>query len=154
MQRSHDQLRWQGKGNAFDRRLESYHAVADFAPGAKQTLADWQLLWGRAGEQDALPVEAPRQVRFAERPLPAPGPDDVVLRARGVERLVLAGIATSGVVLSTLRAAADLDFAVTVLRDGCADADPEVDRVLQEKVFPRQADVVTIDEWVAALGSA
>ena len=79
---------------------------------------------------------------------------DVVLRARGVERLVLSGIATSGVVLSTLRAAADLDFAITVLRDGCADGDPEVDRVLQEKVFPRQADVVTIDEWVAALGSA
>jgi len=79
---------------------------------------------------------------------------DVVLRARDVKRLVLAGIATSGVVLSTLRAAADLDFGITVLRDGCADSDPEVHRVLLEKVFPRQAEVVTVDEWVAALGSA
>ena len=79
---------------------------------------------------------------------------DVVLRARGIEALVLAGISTSGVVLSTLRAAADLDFAITVLRDGCADSDPEVDRVLRDKVFPRQADVVTIDEWVGGLGSA
>ena len=78
---------------------------------------------------------------------------DVVLRARGVDRLVLAGIATSGVVLSTLRAAADLDFGITVLRDGCADSDSEVHRVLLEKVFPRQADVVTVDEWVAGLRS-
>jgi nicotinamidase-related amidase len=79
---------------------------------------------------------------------------DVVLRARDVERLVLSGIATSGVVLSTLRAAADLDFGITVLRDGCADSDPEVHRVLLEKVFPRQAEVVTVDEWVAGLRSA
>jgi nicotinamidase-related amidase len=65
-----------------------------------------------------------------------------------VDSLVLTGIATSGVVLSTLRHAADLDFGLTVLRDGCADADREVHRVLLEKVFPRQADVVTVDEWV------
>lgn len=76
---------------------------------------------------------------------------DVVLRARGVRTLVLAGIATSGVVLSTLREAADRDFALTVLSDACADRDPEVHRVLLEKVFPRQAEVVTVDDWAAAL---
>ena len=74
-----------------------------------------------------------------------------MLRARGIERLMLTGIATSGVVLSILRAAADLDFALTVLSDGCADGDPEVDRVLKEKVFPRQADVVTVEQWVGEL---
>ena len=73
---------------------------------------------------------------------------DVVLRSLEVDSLVLTGIATSGVVLSTLRHAADLDFGLTVLRDGCADADPEVHRVLLGKVFPRQADVATVDEWV------
>ena len=51
---------------------------------------------------------------------------DVVLRARGTRHLVLAGIATSGVVLSTLRQAADLDYQLTVLADGCLDADAEV----------------------------
>lgn len=75
---------------------------------------------------------------------------DMVLRAGGIDSLVLTGIATSGVVLSTLRQAADLDFGLTVLSDGCLDADPEVHRVLTEKVFPRQADVVTTDEWVKA----
>jgi len=76
---------------------------------------------------------------------------DVVLRSLEVHALVLSGIATSGVVLSTLRAAADLDFELTVLRDGCADADPEVHRLLLDKVFPRQATVITTAEWVAAL---
>lgn len=77
---------------------------------------------------------------------------DVLLRAGEVRRLVLAGIATSGVVLSTLRQAADLDYELTVLADGCLDTDPEVHRVLVEKVFPRQADVVTVADWVRALG--
>jgi len=72
---------------------------------------------------------------------------DVVLRSGDVESLVLTGIATSGVVLSTLRQAADLDYRLTVLSDGCLDADPEVHRVLLEKVFPRQAEVLTIDAW-------
>ncbi len=44
---------------------------------------------------------------------------DVLLRARA-DTLVLAGITTSGVVLSTLRQAADLDFRLIVLADACA----------------------------------
>jgi serine/threonine-protein kinase len=55
---AHGQLQWHGKGNAFDQRLESYHALAGPGPVAKQTLDDWKQLWGRAGEQDALTVEA------------------------------------------------------------------------------------------------
>ena len=66
---------------------------------------------------------------------------------------MLAGIATSGVVLSTLRQAADPDYRLTVLADGCLDADPEVHRVLTEKVFPRQADVISIADWTAGLAT-
>jgi nicotinamidase-related amidase len=76
---------------------------------------------------------------------------DVVLRGLGARTLVLAGIATSGVVLSTLRQAADLDYQLEVLSDGCLDADPEVHRVLTEKVFPRQAQVRTVAEWTASI---
>jgi nicotinamidase-related amidase len=75
---------------------------------------------------------------------------EVLLRGLQVRKLVLTGIATSGVVLSTLRQAADLDYQLTVLADGCVDADPEVHRVLTEKVFPRQADVTTVAEWAAS----
>lgn len=76
---------------------------------------------------------------------------DVILRAGGITHLVLAGIATSGVVLSTVRQAADLDYQLTVLSDGCLDADPEVHRMLTEKIFPRQAEVVRIGAWTAQL---
>jgi nicotinamidase-related amidase len=74
---------------------------------------------------------------------------EVVLRSFKVQHLVLTGISTSGVVLSTLREAADKDYQLTVLSDGCADPDPEVHDLLLSKVFPRQADVLTAAEWVA-----
>jgi nicotinamidase-related amidase len=66
------------------------------------------------------------------------------LKARGIDTLFLSGIATSGVVLSTLRDAADRDYRLFVLSDVCADQDPEVHRVLMQKVFPRQADVIDL----------
>lgn len=74
---------------------------------------------------------------------------EVILRARGIETLILTGIATSGVVLSTLREAADKDYGLIVLSDACLDGDPEVHRVLTEKVFPRQADVMTVADWIS-----
>jgi nicotinamidase-related amidase len=73
----------------------------------------------------------------------------LILRSRGIENLVLFGISTSGVTLSTLRRAFDLDFQCVVIKDGCFDADPEVHRVLTEKVFPAQATVVTVDAFIA-----
>ena len=76
---------------------------------------------------------------------------EIILRSLDVTALVLTGITTSGVVLSTLRQAVDLDYSITVLRDGCADADPEVHRVLLDKVFSRQATVLMTDEWVNGL---
>lgn len=72
---------------------------------------------------------------------------EVVLRAQGIHHIILTGVATSGVVLSTLREAADKDYGIIVLSDACGDADEEVHRVLMTKVFPRQADVFTIGEW-------
>ncbi|MBO0855220.1 MAG: cysteine hydrolase [Nocardia sp.] len=76
---------------------------------------------------------------------------EVLLRGYDANALVLAGISTSGVVLSTLRQAADLDYRLTVLSDACADTDEEVHRVLLEKVFPKQAEVITTEKWVGAL---
>jgi len=76
---------------------------------------------------------------------------DQQLRDRGIDTLVLGGISTSGVVLSTLRDAADRDYRLLVLADLCADGDPEVHRVLLEKVFPRQADVVTSEQLTELL---
>lgn len=76
---------------------------------------------------------------------------ELVLRSLQIEHLVLTGISTSGVVLSTVRRAADLDYRLTVLKDGCLDNDEEVHRVLIDKIFPRQATVVTVAEWLRSL---
>jgi nicotinamidase-related amidase len=72
---------------------------------------------------------------------------EVILRASGIQHMVLTGIATSGVILSTIREAADKDYRITVLADCCADGDEEVHRVLTTKIFPRQAEVLMVKEW-------
>lgn len=71
---------------------------------------------------------------------------DQQLRDRDINTLILAGISTSGVVLSTVRDASDRDYRVFVLADASADPDPEVHDFLTQKIFPRQAHVITIAE--------
>ncbi len=78
---------------------------------------------------------------------------EMILRAHDVQTLILCGLATSGVVLSTLRHAADADYGLVVVEDGCADLDPAVHECLVRKVFVRQAVVVTADQVVGALQS-
>ncbi|MFZ0962963.1 MAG: isochorismatase family cysteine hydrolase [Terriglobia bacterium] len=76
----------------------------------------------------------------------------MILRSRGIENLVFFGISTSGITLSTLRRASDFDFRCVVLKDACFDPDPEVHRVLTEKVFAAQATVLTVDAFLAEQG--
>ncbi|WP_172284126.1 cysteine hydrolase family protein [Chryseobacterium sp. LAM-KRS1] len=73
---------------------------------------------------------------------------EVVLRGKEIRHLILTGISTSGVVLSTLREAADKDYELTVIEDCCADRDSEVHQVLTAKVFPIQAEVVSLGNWI------
>ncbi len=73
---------------------------------------------------------------------------EVILRAQNIRHLVLTGISTSGVILSTLREAADKDYRLTVISDCCADREEEVHRVLLQQVFPRQADVIGLEDWI------
>ena len=79
---------------------------------------------------------------------------DLVLRANDIETLIILGYATSGVVLSTLRYAADLDYRLVVVEDCCADQQPDVHDFLTQRIFPRQAEVVSSGDVVAALDGA
>ena len=76
----------------------------------------------------------------------------LILRSRSIENLVFFGISTSGITLSTLRRASDLDFRCVVLKDACFDTDQEVHRVLAEKIFPTQATVLTVDTFIVEQG--
>ena len=71
---------------------------------------------------------------------------DQQLRDRGIINLILAGLSTRGVVLSTVRDAADRDYQVFVLADACADPVPGLHEFLTGKIFPRQAHVITSAE--------
>ncbi|RSL39930.1 hypothetical protein CEP54_016227 [Fusarium duplospermum] len=110
------------------------HASAEFDP----------IVAPAAGSKDIV-VTKKRTSAFAGSDL------DVVLRTLKIDTLALAGVATSGAVLSTLGQAADLDYVVTVVEDLCLDRDSEVHRVLTEKVFPRQATISSAKEWIESL---
>ena len=136
------------------------HVVVGFRPGLPEVSAQNQA-FSSLKQQPPAYVTEPRpaitpegsDVVVTKRRVSAfTGSDlEVVLRAGEIRHLVLCGIATSGVVLSTVREAADKDYRLTVLADLCADLDAEVHAVLTGKVFPRQARVTSAAEWVASL---
>jgi nicotinamidase-related amidase len=65
------------------------------------------------------------------------------LQAKGIDTLILAGISTSGVVLSAVRDGHDRDYRLFVLSDLCADPEADVHEFLIGRIFPRQAEVIT-----------
>jgi nicotinamidase-related amidase len=147
--------------HAREKKLPIVYVVVGFRPGTPEISANnksfvtykTMLSSGNMDEmikihQDLAPL--PNDITVIKRRVSAfTGSDlDVVLRSLEVQHLVLTGIATSGVVLSTVREAADKDFGLMVLSDCCADNDNEVHQVLMNKVFPRQADVISLDEWM------
>ena len=76
---------------------------------------------------------------------------DVTLREMGKDTLIVMGVATIGCVLSSVRWAVDVNYKFSVVSDACSDADPEVHRVLTEKVYPRQGTVMTTQEFLKAI---
>ncbi|WP_250009861.1 cysteine hydrolase family protein [Actinoplanes sp. M2I2] len=136
------------------------YVTVGFRPGAPEVSPRNRMfgrLAGNAGAAHPNPVHPdvapePGDIVVTKRRVSGfAGSDlELVLRSGGIDHLVLTGIATSGVVLSTLRQAADLDFELTVLADACLDADPEVHRVLVEKIFPAQAEVTSVAAWIRA----
>src|SRR5882724_5498952 len=145
---------------ARSRAVPVIHVVVGFRPGLPEVSAQNQS-FSSLKEQplaflsDPRPLITPEgsEVVVTKRRVSAfAGSDlEVVLRASEIRHLVLCGIATSGVVLSTLREAADKDYRLTVLADLCADTDAEVHAVLTGKVFPRQARVTSGAEWIESL---
>ena len=137
----------------------SFARVA-FADGDYAQIPERNKMFAGIAQVRGMPHEAP-ETQVHDRLEPEPG--DIVVRktrvgafsttdlgeqleARGVDTLILAGITTSGVVLSTVREAADLDYRIYVLSDASADRDPDLHEVLAEKVLPTQAQVITVED--------
>ena len=142
------------------------HVRVGFTPEDFEAIAEHNKSFGglRAGQRF---VDGTEETEFVERMRPEAGEITVrktrfgafsttdlaeQLRRAGVDGLILAGQSTSGVVLSTVREAADLDFRLVVLADACGDPDPELNGLLMDTLFPRQADIITtsdLDDLVA-----
>jgi nicotinamidase-related amidase len=74
-----------------------------------------------------------------------------VLRSGGIKHLVMAGVVTSGVILSTFTLAADEDYNITILSDACADPKVSLHEELMTNLLPRSATVLTVDQWIPSL---
>jgi nicotinamidase-related amidase len=125
--------------------------------GAIRSSAEWQKMFqGPAGAiHPAVAPEDQDVVVTKHRVSAFAGTDlDMILRANEIDTLILFGVATSGVVLSTLLEASDADYRLLVVKDCCADQDPEVHACLIEKVFPRRATVLTSGELLPDLKSS
>lgn len=121
--------------------------------GIKNSAQHQAIFEGAAG--DIHPVLAPQAddiVVVKHRVSAFAGTDlEMILRANGIDTLVLFGIATSGVVLSTLLEASDADYRLFVVQDCCADLDAALHTCLVERLYPRRATVVTSSEFIGAL---
>lgn len=73
------------------------------------------------------------------------------LRQRGVNTIIMGGVATSIGVESTARAAYDCRFSLIFVEDACADVDPECHRFSMEKTFPSIGRVRSTEQVLAAL---
>jgi nicotinamidase-related amidase len=145
---------------ARDQKIPVIYVVVGFRQGAPEISMKNKSFSANKNMMTSLSMEEmikvhpelillPAEITVVKRRISAfTGSDlEVILRAFSIQHLILSGVSSSGVVLSTLREAADKDYILTILKDCCADADDEVHRVLMNKIFPRQADVISVEEW-------
>jgi len=74
---------------------------------------------------------------------------DMILRANDIDTLVMFGIATSGVLLSTLLHAVDADYRTAVITDCCTDLNQELHVCLVEKFFPQRGSALTAGQFLS-----
>ena len=149
---------------ARDAGMMVIHVVVAFRPGHPEVSpgnllfsglkANEMMVAGTEGAaiHPAVAARAGEPIVVKHRISPFVGTDlQTLLRANGIDTLVLAGVATSGVVLSTVRHAGDLDYRLVVVRDCCADPHAELHAMLLDNLIARQAAVVTSAQLAAAL---
>lgn len=137
------------------------YAVVGFRNGFPEistnnkTFSNIPLAYGKIVMEDFIKI-TPQLARLESEPVVIKkrfsafvGSDlEVILRSQNIKHLVMCGVVTSGVILSTALEAADKDYQLTILSDGCYDHQPDVHQMLMEKIFPRYAEIQTCEEWL------
>jgi nicotinamidase-related amidase len=129
-------------------RNRLFSSLTKNADYAKMLNTEWLNLHPALEARPDEPVVAKSRVSAFE------GTDlKVLLRSKDIDTLVLFGIITSGVVLSTALEAMDQDYRVLIVRDACADSDPELHACLLDRLLAKRTDVVTtaqVVQWTQA----
>lgn len=76
---------------------------------------------------------------------------DAHLRGKGVQQVVILGIATSIGVESTARYASELGYNVVIVTDAVADLNAEAHENSVTRIFPRLAETTSTDELLAKI---
>jgi nicotinamidase-related amidase len=76
-----------------------------------------------------------------------------LLQELGIDTLILAGISTSGVVLSTVRDALERDYEIYVLADSIADHDPQLHDALVERLLRQSVNVIDTGDLPSLAGA-
>lgn len=76
---------------------------------------------------------------------------DLILRANSIDTLIVAGFATRGVVLSTVRQAADMDYRLIVAEDCCVERDAATHDFLVKDILSMQAEIASASAIAQAL---
>jgi nicotinamidase-related amidase len=120
--------------------------LMDFQPGIVGRLDDPDALLARAAEAISRMREAGGHVGYVRVAFEHADFDAMPETSGMAARVSSMREAMSGVLLSTVRDASDRDYRVIVLADASADPEPDVHAFLTERIFPRQAEVITVAE--------
>ncbi|MFY0475521.1 cysteine hydrolase family protein [Achromobacter marplatensis] len=103
----------------------------------------------------ALDRQASEPLIIAHRASVFYGTDlQVRLSAQGIDTLMMAGIASTGVVLSSVAYASDADFRLMTVKDCCYDPDPVVHEHLFATAFESRTTVLSLADALALLPCA
>jgi biuret amidohydrolase len=121
-------------GESYEHASKSNRLISSIVPSGRFRNA--LPMTGLAIEQDDFFYSCPRASVFYGTRL------DSDLRERDISTLVMAGISSTGVVLSSVTWASDADYDVRLVRDCCYDPDQEAHEALFRSGFGGRAQVV------------
>ncbi|EPH97986.1 isochorismatase family protein [Enterococcus faecalis 13-SD-W-01] len=78
---------------------------------------------------------------------------DLQLRRRGIDTLILTGVATANGVYATALDAYQRGYNLILVEDACGDRDEDLHRVFFQKLFPKIADIRTTAELLTIFDS-
>jgi nicotinamidase-related amidase len=76
---------------------------------------------------------------------------ELQLKVRGIDTIVIAGGSTDVGIASTVFSARDLDYGIVVVRDACYSSRGGNHDFFMDRVFPRMARVMSVDDAVALM---